>query len=85
MAQQEPQKTPLVIPIDAPRVHSVLSILNPEFKAMEYEDIHNKYLVMDWPANGQYVLMNAEQLNRNFDTRTIRGTWFFQPFVVDVL
>lgn len=78
------QRTPLIIHIQAPRVHDFLTTLNPAFGELNYdEDLHEKYLVMDWPSNGQYVIMNEDLLRRNFDMGRAKPTWFFNPITAE--
>lgn len=78
------QSTPLVIHIATPRVHSFLTTLDPKFGELDYDThLHERYLVMDWPSNGQYVIMNEEQLERVFDTETAREAWFFKAAIME--
>lgn len=74
--------TPIAVLIDAPRTAAFLGNLNPAIKELDYDkDLHQRYFVMDWPGDGQFVIMAREQFENIFEVGT--DAWFLKPFLVE--
>lgn len=71
---------PIAIKIDAPRTAHILAILDPTIRELNYDkDLHQHYIVFDFPKNGDYVIMKPKKFHKKFGY--CRGVQFMSPFL----
>lgn len=76
--ETETKFTPIAVHIAAPRTAHVLGVLDPTLNELDYdEDLHDHYVVFDYPENGKYLIMTNSVFHDVFEES--QETWFFQP------
>ena len=55
------------IEIDCPKVADLLAALNPDFEGVPYEELHQKFLVLDFPEKGELTTIDPADFNLHFD------------------
>ena len=74
------QFAPIAVLISAPRTAHILGMLDPTIEELDYyTDLHDHYVVFDFPTNGKYLIMTREAFDQSFEEE--QSTWFFQPVI----
>lgn len=47
--------------VDCPAVLEMLAALNPDFDNVEYEEMHMKFVVLNYPEKGHLTTVDPEQ------------------------
>ena len=56
------------IEIDSPKIVKILTALHPDFGRFTYEQLHEKFVVLDFPEKGDIALVDPkDDFDEHFD------------------
>jgi hypothetical protein len=60
-------KQNLAIEIDTPKTFEMVCMLDPTYRELKYDDVHNAFLVLAFPIIGTHSIIQPERLREAFD------------------
>lgn len=55
------------IQITSPTVFRMACVLDPRMENFEYEELHEQFIVFDYPTKGEYVLVTPKNILNTWD------------------